>query len=123
MAGTNQCVNEVEARRLWALGRQYEGEQKLCCAYEVYQQATKLMTQEQKSRATIWMSKIEQTSGFREAISSCRTLQRSHERFRLGEAFAQADTERALEHYQWIVENAPRDSSVFDAARKRIASY
>jgi hypothetical protein len=115
-------VNEAEAVRLFVLGQQYERDQQVCCAYQVYEKAAKLRQSQTATLAKERLAALEAMPGINAAVSECRTLQQSHEAFQLAEAFAEADPKRASRHYQWVVEHAPKDSRLFDVAKSRLES-
>ena len=121
-AAMSDQLNEQEARRLWALGKEHERDQRMCCAYIVYQQSIELMTDEQAARAKRWIARLERDPGLEASVAACQTLQQSHEKFELAEMYAKADPKKASQHYEWVVEHAPKDSSVYDAAIARLAA-
>ena len=59
---------------------------------------------------------------FRQYGSEADRSSRGQEAFQLAETVAETDPEQALQRYEWIVENSPKDSRVFDAAQSRLAS-
>lgn len=113
-------LNEAESQRLWELGQQYEREQQLCCAYQVYENAAKLVPAQTGQRAKERIAELERSPTILTAVAECRNLQRCQEVFQLAETVAETDPSQAFQRYQWIVEHSPKDSRVFEVASARL---
>jgi hypothetical protein len=64
---------------------------------------------------------MEQDSQLVAAAEACRRLQECHRLYKRAEGVADANPRRARELFGQIIEQAPRDSEVYMAARKHIA--
>lgn len=113
-------LSEAEARRLWVLGQGYEQEGHLCCAHEVYTEASSLVPAETARRATVRLQEIDRGPTLTKAFEECRKLQVCHEKFQLAEISRQVFPDEAEARYRWILENAPHDSRVFIASADRL---
>jgi hypothetical protein len=113
-------LNEAESQRLWELGKQYEREQLLCCAYQVYASAAKLVPSQTAQRAKVRIAELERLPGITTAAVECRNLQRCHEMFQIAETVSETDPKQASQRYQWIIEHSPKDSLVFKEALARL---
>ena len=74
-------LNEAESQRLWGLGQQYEREQQLCCAYQVYEDAAKLVPAQTAQRAKEKIAELGRSADVVTAVAECRMLQRCQEAF------------------------------------------
>ena len=113
-------LNEAESQRLWELGKQHEREQQLCCAYQAYTEAAKLVPSQTAQRAKERIAELEALPEIITAVVECRKLQRCHEMFQIAETVSEIDPKRASQRYQWIIEHSPKDSRVFEEALARL---
>jgi len=114
-------LDEAESRRLWTLGQQYEREQQACCAYQVYERAAELVPSPTATLAKKRLAELNASSKIIKAVAACRKLQRCHEMFQIAETVSKTDPKRASQRFRWIVEHSPRDSTIYQEARARLA--
>lgn len=112
-------VDEAEAFRLLTLGQEFEEDSALCCAHEVYTDATSFLPSHSAEKASGRLKALGQDESLTDSIATCHRMQLCHEKFQLAEMCAELLPEEAEKHYRWILENAPKDSSVYAASASR----
>lgn len=114
-------LNEPEAKTLLQLARQHEEEDRLCCAFWVYDDASKLAPAPSAEVAAKRLAEMNRDPEIVAAAERCRKLQWCHRQYNHAEKLAKVRPEKAREYYQEILENSPTDSEVHKAARNRLA--
>lgn len=114
------ALNEPEAKTLWDLAVQHEEEDHACCAYWVYEQASKLVPAPSAKRAAKRLAEMQKDPEILAAAKRCRELQWCHRTYRLAENLERSDPERAKNLFAQIVDRSPKDSEVHIAAQKQI---
>lgn len=113
-------LNEPEAKTLWDLAKQHEQEDEACCAYWVYQRASKLRPAPSAQQASDRLAQMQQDSNLVAAAERCREMQQCHKIYRLADRLVRSKPERARELFAEIVQRSPQDSEIHRDARERI---
>jgi hypothetical protein len=114
-------LNEPEAETLLELARQHEKEDQQCCAFWVYEQASKLAPAPSAKSAATRLAEMKQAPEIVAAAERCRKLQWCHRRYKLAERLVSARPEMARAYFEEILENSPADSEVHKAAENHLA--
>lgn len=115
-------LNEPEAEALLSLARRHEEQDEQCCAFWVYEEASKLSPAPSSQAAAERLAAMKQDAEIVAAAERCRQLQWCHRRYNLAEQLVAARPERAREYFEEIIERSPADSPVHQAARTRLAA-
>ena len=116
-------LQEPAAAELWNLGQDHESKQHSCCAVLVYEQAAKLAPAPSAEQAKARMSELLADKEVATATKLCRNLQRCHANFRQAELNRNTRPERAREYYLEILQLAPADTPIYQAARQQLAMF
>ncbi len=114
-------LNEPEAETLLELARQHEQEDQQCCAFWIYEKASKLGPAPSAKTAAARLTEMKQAPEIVAAAERCRKLQWCHQRYKLAERLVELRPEAARGFFEEIVENSPADSEVHKAARSHLA--
>lgn len=116
------ALHEAEAKALWQIAQQHEEEDHPCCAFWVYDKASRLAPAPSARRAEIQLAKMKQDPSAVAAADTCRQLQWCHRTYNIAEKLTAVAPDRARELFLQIVEQSPADAQVHLAARSRLAT-
>lgn len=114
-------LQEPPAAELWKLGQSYEQQQQTCCAVLVYEQAAALSPAPTAKLARARLKELERDAAVMASVKRCRDLQLCHEKFRKAELLKKLHPDEAREHLARILELAPAETSIHQAAREQLA--
>ena len=115
-------LQEPDARQLWELGQEHEAQQKLCCAYLVYEQAANLAPAPSGEKAKVRMQELQASNkSIMAEANLCKNLQLCHEKYRQAMALKPTLPQSARKYLAEIIERAPPDTAIHQAAREQIA--
>jgi hypothetical protein len=114
-------LNEPEAETLLQLARQHEADDQQCCAFWIYEQASKLAPAPSARSAAARLAEMKEIPEIVAAAEQCRKLQWCHRRYKLAERLVTVKPEMARTYFEEILENSPADSEVHKAAVNHLA--
>jgi hypothetical protein len=113
-------LNEPPAAALWKLGRKFERDSHLCCAYWIYKQAAELAPAPSAALAKDRYDTMRQDEKVVASAEVCRELRWCHQAYLRAEHLLKVKPDTAKEIFAEIVRRAPEDSEVYIAAKKEI---
>jgi len=113
-------LNEPAATVLWKLGRQYERDNHLCCAYWTYKEAAELLPAPSAVLASDRFAELTKSPQVVASAETCRELKWCHKAYLRAERLLKVRPESAKEIFAQIVNRAPEDSEVYRAARRQL---
>ena len=117
------AFHEAEAKTLWQIAQQHEAEDHPCCAFWVYDKASRLAPAPSARQAEIRLAKMKQDPAAVAAAETCRQLQWCHRTYNIAEKLTAVAPDRARELFLQIVEQSPANAHVHLAARSRWRRY
>lgn len=113
-------LNEPAATALWKLGRQYERDDHLCCAYWTYKEAAELQPAPSAVLASNRFDELAKKPQVVASAESCRELKWCHQAYLRADRLLKVRPDSAKEIFAEIVRRAPEDSEVYLAAKERM---
>jgi hypothetical protein len=114
------ALGEPEASLLWDEAQQLEREGQVCCAFQLYEEALRLLPAPSARAAEQRLAHLKSDPQQVAAADACRNLQWCHERYRLASRVAKVQPKKAREMFQQIVQRAPVDSRIYQDAKSEI---
>ena len=111
---------EPDAKRLWEEGQSLEAEGHVCCAYLLYEEATRKLPAPSARAASQRLEQLKADPQQVAAAEACRNLQWCHQQYRLAERVAQVAPDRAKDLFLQIVERSPADSTIHAEAQAQL---
>ena len=98
--------------------KRFEAEGHICCAYLCYREAGKLMTCDAAKEARRRLYELRKQPGVLQAVAECERIRECHALFDKAQRVGKRKTYRkqAAKIYKEIIETAPRESEVHQAA-------
>lgn len=115
-----RILNEPEAKALWESGQEHEAEDNQCCAYWVYEQASRLTPAPSAQLALGRFEQMKQDPKIVAAAEACREVQECHKLYNRAQLFSDTKPARAKELFEEILARAPDDSEVYLAAQRHV---
>jgi hypothetical protein len=114
------ALNEPEAAELFALAQKHEKTDQVCCAFLVYEEAAKLAPAPSASKARQRLEQLKQDKEAVASAESCRELQWCHNTYDKAKRLAKRKPDDARDLFAQILDKAPIDSEIYQAARFEI---
>lgn len=114
-------LQEPTAAELWKLGQDYEQQQQVCCAVIAYEQAANLTHAPSARQARTRLAELQKDDAVVADTRRCRVLQLCHEHYDKAQRVKETLPDKAREYLAQIIELAPPDTTVHQAAREQIA--
>lgn len=115
-------LNEPEAKGLFELAKSLEAKGQLCCAYYVYQQAGEVAHAPSGRLAAERYEVLSQNPQVVAEAKACAEMQWCQTTYDRAVRTAPIDPKQARQLFKEIVERAPTDSPVWQAAREQLAA-
>jgi hypothetical protein len=111
---------EPEAARLWQQGQELEAEGQVCCAFLIYEKALRELPAPSARLAEERLNELCQDPNNIESAEACRNLQWCHQKYRLAKLMARQQPQKARGLFAQIVDRAPAESEVHQAAKTEL---
>ncbi len=114
------AASEPEAAGLIELAQMHEQNDQICCAFLVYEEASKLPSPS-AAKARKRLEELKQDPAAVKAAESCRNLVWCHGTFEKAKRLTSRKPQEARQLLVTILEKAPVDSEIYQAARLEVA--
>jgi hypothetical protein len=115
------AASEPEAAGLIELAQQHEQNDQICCAFLVYEEAAKLAPAPSSAKARGRLEALKKDPTAVKAAESCRNLVWCHGTFEKAKRLTSRKPKEARQLLVAILEKAPVDSEIYQAARLEVA--
>ena len=114
-----EAILEPDAAKLLARAKQLEKEDKVCCAYYVYEETAKLTPAPSAVAAKRRWEVLTKNKLVVQGAKACKDLQWCHTAFRRAELLTKVNRSKAIDLYGQIVRRSSMDSRIHMDARRR----
>lgn len=114
------AASEPEVAGLIELAQMHEQNDQICCAFLVYEEASKMSSAPSAAQARKRLEELKKDPAAVKAAESCRQLVWCHGTFEKAQRLAKRKPKEARELLVTILEKAPVDSEIYQAARLEV---